>query len=222
MWRPVTFEDELLEKFLDQNPGEMYLEVPIGNAEGASIARRIDGVLISGETSTVFSQNDYNLESFKEKIKGQVVYVIEAKRELNRGVIGQVEVGAKLLAKEFEPSRVEKVVLCSKGNKDLEWYCKESNITVSLYLMNVNEKQNIKSTDKKVSDIRQAPDLGRKRAFYSGWSDAIKGNLYKSAYTKKTHANMGNLFGWIYGDQSKEFKEETWERYIKHSSIEEE
>ncbi|ACB84394.1 hypothetical protein [Natranaerobius thermophilus] len=53
---------------------------------------------------------------------------------------------------------------------------------------------------------------------FSGWADAVKGSLYNTIHTKKTHANMGNLFGWIYGDQPKEFKEETWKRYIENSN----
>jgi len=29
---------------------------------------------------------------------------------------------------------------------------------------------------------------------------------------------MGNLFGWIYGDQPEDFKKDTWDRYIKYSN----
>ena len=35
--------------------------------------------------------------------------------------------------------------------------------------------------------------------------------------SKKTHANMGNLFGWIYGEQPQEFKKATWETYLLFS-----
>ena len=47
----------------------------------------------------------------------------------------------------------------------------------------------------------------------TGWSEAVEGTLYGTILSKKTHAGMGNLFGWIYGDQSEEFQEATWERY---------
>jgi hypothetical protein len=40
------------------------------------------------------------------------------------------------------------------------------------------------------------------------------GTLYGSVHVVKTHANMGNLFGWIYGDMPEEFREETWARYV--------
>ncbi len=36
-------------------------------------------------------------------------------------------------------------------------------------------------------------------------------------YLEKTHANMGNLFGWIYGEQPQEFKKATWETYLLFS-----
>lgn len=48
---------------------------------------------------------------------------------------------------------------------------------------------------------------------------AENGLLYGTARRKKTHMNMGNLFGWIYGDQPDEFKLETWERYVNNSKI---
>lgn len=50
-------------------------------------------------------------------------------------------------------------------------------------------------------DIRhENPQDTHRRAFLGGWTDAANGKLYDTITTKKTHANMGNLFGWIYGD----------------------
>lgn len=63
-------------------------------------------------------------------------------------------------------------------------------------------------------DSRRPGDLSRRRAFLSGWTAAVNGRLFETVMVKKTHANMGNLFGWIYGQQSREFKLETWERYL--------
>jgi hypothetical protein len=48
-----------------------------------------------------------------------------------------------------------------------------------------------------------------------GWDAAVAGTLYGSVHTVKTHANMGNLFGWIYGDKPEEFREATWARYVE-------
>ena len=65
-------------------------------------------------------------------------------------------------------------------------------------------------------DVRNPPDPDRRTAFMHGWTDAVKANggLYNTVLETKTHQNMGNLFGWIYGDQSPEFREETWNRYV--------
>jgi hypothetical protein len=51
----------------------------------------------------------------------------------------------------------------------------------------------------------------------AGWTDAINGRLYKTVLKRKTHQNMGNLFGWIYEPQSDYFKLETWYRYCAHA-----
>ncbi len=44
----------------------------------------------------------------------------------------------------------------------------------------------------------------------------MAGKLYGSIHVVKTHANMGNLFGWIYGDMPEEFREATWARYVEN------
>jgi hypothetical protein len=63
-------------------------------------------------------------------------------------------------------------------------------------------------------DIRDRdPQWTHRRTFLGGWTDACNGRLYETVLTRKTHANMGNLFGWIYGRQSMDFKLETWYRY---------
>lgn len=70
----------------------------------------------------------------------------------------------------------------------------------------------------KRDDIRDLdPGVTHRAAFLSGWTRAVQGELYATATEKKTHANMGNLFGWIYGEQSQEFKLATWYRYLENA-----
>jgi hypothetical protein len=72
-------------------------------------------------------------------------------------------------------------------------------------------------------DVRdQDPQKTHRRAFLAGWTDAVNGRLYETILTRKTHTNMGNLFGWIYGQQSRDFKLETWYRYRGHAIQQEE
>lgn len=67
-----------------------------------------------------------------------------------------------------------------------------------------------------IQDHRKTPDGDRLRAFKHGWSDATdKGIMYNSIEESKTHQNMGNLFGWIYGESSDELKKKVWEQYIE-------
>jgi hypothetical protein len=67
-------------------------------------------------------------------------------------------------------------------------------------------------------DMRdQDPQATHRAAFLAGWTNAVNGTLYATILKRKTHENMGNLFGWIYGDQSMDFKLETWYRYRAHT-----
>lgn len=63
-------------------------------------------------------------------------------------------------------------------------------------------------------DIRDRhPSDSHRSVFLGGWTDAVNGELYSTVLEKKTHANMGNLFGWIYGEQSREFRLAVWYQY---------
>ena len=59
------------------------------------------------------------------------------------------------------------------------------------------------------------PSERHRAAFLAGWTAAANGNLYGSVLEQKTHANMGNLFGWIYGEQSREFRLSIWYQYCE-------
>ena len=219
MWQPKTFEDYLLKRYLDENPGNLYLEVPVGMLSEASTARRIDGILIPDDKSNIYPQGSYDYQRLYDEIEGQSVHLLEAKSSLDRYVVGQILVGESLLKRTSSPSEIIKVAVCGGGNSDIEWYCKENNIHVAIYDdIDYKTKPPSKPLEQlERKDIRAIPDTNKYRAFLAGWKAAVNGKLYKSIQTKKTHSNMGNLFGWIYGEQTKEFKKDTWDRYIKYS-----
>ena len=133
MWQPSTYEDMLLNEYLKENPGELYLEVPVYYLSKPSQARRIDGILIPGDKTEIFPHGSYSKEDLSQKIKGQKVHLLEAKNVLERYVVGQVLVGAMLLEKVFEPAEVIKVAVCGRGNPDIEYFCEHNNIKVALY-----------------------------------------------------------------------------------------
>ena len=221
MWEPKTYEDHLLKRYLDDNPGKLYLEVSVSFMTESIRARRIDGVLIPGEETTVYPQGTYSIGQFRENIKGKTVHLIEAKRGLGRYVIGQMQVGESLLKHVFQPAEIVMVVLGGVGNPDIEWYCNNHNIKVAIYpikghIIPLTKREAIKGR----KDIRCPPDHNRYRAFLSGWTSAVNGKLYESINSKKTHANMGNLLGWIYGKQPPELRKAIWEHYLTHAQQE--
>lgn len=218
MWQPKTYEDHLLKKYHDDNPGSLYLEVSVSFISEPVKARRIDGVLIPGATNRVYPQTSYSIEQFGENVKGKTVHLIEAKRGLGRYVIGQILVGESLLKHVYKPTEIVMVALGGEGNPDIEWFCNNNKIKLAIYpIQGFELPSKKKSASQSRKDVRCPPDTNRYRAFLSGWKAATNGKLYKSIYSKKTHANMGNLFGWIYGDQPQEFKKASWEHYLMHA-----
>ena len=218
MWQPKTFEDHLLIRYLNDNPGKLFLEFPVNVLSEPKTARRIDGILIPGNTIEIYPQSSYDVDQVKIEFDGHVVHLLEAKSSLDRYVVGQILVGESIFKRAFNSAEIIKVAVCGGGNPDIEWYCKENNIQVAIYDEDYKSKKLSKPLEQQGrKDIRMAPDSNRYRAFLAGWTAAINGKLYKSVFTKKTHANMGNLFGWIYGEQPEDFKESTWETYLKYS-----
>lgn len=219
MWTPSTFEDRLLKKHFDKDRGTAYLEVPIRRLSEAWRARRIDAVLIPDGPDLIYPQGDYSVDDAADAIRGQVVHVIEAKRTLNRGVIGQVMVAKDLIESALSPSKVVMHVVYARCNADLAWYCDRHGVERHRY-----EVQETPGGEQPVSegrvDKRRTPDEQRRTAFLGGWTQAVNGDLFGSVQRTKTHANMGNLFGWIYGDMPEEFRLETWRRYADNCMAE--
>ncbi|TVR02139.1 MAG: hypothetical protein EA399_00605 [Desulfovibrionales bacterium] len=98
--------------------------------------------------------------------------MLEAKRKLNRTVIGQVQVGVALLRRDFSPASVQGVAVCAFGNPDLEWYCREQGIRTALYPMDLPKGSVRDRSDGRV-DRRKAPTPGRRQAFMRGWDAAV-------------------------------------------------
>ncbi|HPX25056.1 MAG TPA: hypothetical protein PLD00_07355 [Methanofastidiosum sp.] len=133
MWELKRKEDYFIKRYHDENPGTLFLEAHVVFIERRSRARRIDGILIPGEENIVYPQGTYSIEKLKESIQGKTIHLIESKQELGRYVIGQLVVGESLLYEVYKPEKVIMVVVCGKGNKDVEWYCNRNHIKVCIY-----------------------------------------------------------------------------------------
>ena len=227
---PSSIEDLLIKKYHKDYPGKIYKEVSVGKVENKMRQRRIDAILIEGKENEIIDQGEYNLDEVRNEIMGEKIHLIEAKRSLGRYVIGQIEVGEYLVENDFKPNKVISVALCANSHPDIEKYCELKNIKVEIYNINIadekdcskNPSKNIKNENNNsnkiaINDGRKPPDRQRFIAFKRGWKDATKGKLYDSVNNKKTHTNMGNLFGWIYGECPEEMKKRVWEQYIKNN-----
>ena len=137
-WIPVTFEDRLIAAYAERRGGKFLLEVPIGSMRAGwprgSGTRRIDAIgLPDSQEKTVIPRKELGLTDFTDAITGVDVELIEAKRDLNRLVIGQVVAGFDMLAAEYKPRSVTSVVLCSRGDPALEWVCQQRSIQVEIF-----------------------------------------------------------------------------------------
>lgn len=129
---PKTFEDKLISKYRSQVEGNMFLEVPIGNDKDiwpkGSKTRRVDCIRVLNNSKDIYRYND--LEIFKDCIKDKHIELIEAKKRLNRLVIGQVIVGIDMFIKQYKNKNVKGVILCEVGDPGLEIVCKERDVDV--------------------------------------------------------------------------------------------
>ncbi len=219
MWQPVTFEERLIDKYFKDLKGDLYLKVELGETEGKNEPITISALLISSAGNNVHLPEDYSNPLLAEAAEGKDVNIIESCHTADGETLGKLLVGTDLVKKRLSPANINRVLLCGQKNVNIEDFARERNIKIIEY-----EKLNFggisaagSKRSQKFVDIRKKPDESRKRAFLKGWKDAVSGDIYSGAYDYKTHANMGNLFGWIYGDVNKSFRKQTWERYIDKS-----
>ena len=138
----MTYEDKLIKKYHDKVGGIIFTEVGVGGHGGIhkwppGELRRIDAVRIptSDHKEIVVFKRRVNGQMFKDLViegfeKKEGVEVIEAKRKLNRLVIGQSIVGADLLDLDYQPYSIKQVILCAVGDPLLEMICERRGIKV--------------------------------------------------------------------------------------------
>lgn len=129
---PRTLEDKLIVRYREEVEGSMFLEVPIGNDKDIwpkeSRVRRIDCIRVLDDSNEIYKS--YDRDIFKNIIKDKHIELIEAKKRLNRLVIGQVLVGIDMFIKEYKNKDIKGVILCEIGDPALEVICKERGIEV--------------------------------------------------------------------------------------------
>ena len=71
-----------------------------------------------------------NAQDFEKAVAGAKAEVVEVKYSLDRVVLGQVIIGADLLAMEYAPAKIQQVVVCEVGDPVLELVCQKRGIKV--------------------------------------------------------------------------------------------
>lgn len=218
MWQPVTFEEKLLKRYYDNSEGKLYLKVKVGGSDDNEPVV-LSGLMLETSDSDVYLPEDYTSTRLYEEIENNNIKILESCHTLDSETIGKLLVEEEIVKNKFSPLTVKKIIICSEKNDNLTDICHQYQLQIITY-----EEDKFDSISRmrgrgseKFIDIRKTPDNSRKKAFLLGWKDAVDGDLYTGAYQYKTHANMGNLFGWIYGDTSSEFREKTWDRYVENS-----
>jgi hypothetical protein len=137
---PRTFEDRLLARHWEVclRRGTLWLEVGLGAGPGgwpSTKPRRLDGLWIADADTRgpkIWSLGDDQLPF---EVDTDAVMVIEAKRELNHDVIGQVLAGVDMFGRSY-PSRAivrRSVVIGTKPDPALDEICARWDIAVHAY-----------------------------------------------------------------------------------------
>ena len=128
-------EKHLINQYCKKLSSCIFFEVSIGdkNTFGKeSTDRKIDIVLIHG-TSTKKSHNySEHKDLFLKMInkKNTTIEIIEAKKKLNRNLLGQILVADFMFKKKFKVNKLKKSVLYSVGDSALELFCKNNSINL--------------------------------------------------------------------------------------------
>lgn len=123
------FEDaQILRYFEDahRHSGWLIQEVPVAD-------RRLDGLHVpTGEAGRSLEHWRADMD-LKSALRDFDVEVIEAKRQLNTDVIGQVIAGANLIARQFPDHRLIRQTVVVSGEPDpaLRWVCDKRGILVA-------------------------------------------------------------------------------------------
>jgi hypothetical protein len=128
------YEDALLRAYRQQRAGWWFLELPVGYRRaggGSPRCRRIDAVILPNASHAV-SSDLADLQPFARALHGADVEIVEAKRELNTAVIGQLLCGLSMFSAEYRShGRVTLTALVSRApDAAVRWYCSTERIQI--------------------------------------------------------------------------------------------
>jgi hypothetical protein len=137
-WSPQTLEDRLLLRYAERVGGTIVTEVETGGSGPGTWPddagrRRIDGLrIVSDHGTEICSPDRFTQSQLRDLVADRHVEVIEVKKNLNRGVIGQAIAGRDLFRRDYAPATVEPVALCQNHDSALAWVCRRNGIRVEI------------------------------------------------------------------------------------------
>lgn len=127
-----TEEERLIRRFIHsgQLNGEFDLEVRVGRKRMKYAAEKAHSkdLFVEGEESEKREYYYRRVDAICDT--GDVVWVLEAKMDLNNQVIGQVLVSEFLFREDHPDQKIKKGIICKTGNDTLEDVCEWQDIEV--------------------------------------------------------------------------------------------
>lgn len=136
-WKPrETAEDQMLQQYARRVGGRIYVEVPIGGStlpgrwgKGSGL-RRLDAVRqVTNAKAGVFRNGEGR---FVQDLRDSPAEVIEVKRALSEGAIGQILAGRLMFEECYGVRPARSIIVCSAAGADpaLRWVCEQNEIAV--------------------------------------------------------------------------------------------
>lgn len=130
--REKTEEERLIQRFINSGKlkGNFEREIRVGKKRMKHAAKKAHSkdLFVEGESADGESYYYRRVDALCET--EDKVWVIEAKKDLNNQVIGQVLVSEFLYLEDFPRKNTKKAIVCKFGNEILETVCNEYGIKV--------------------------------------------------------------------------------------------
>jgi hypothetical protein len=112
--------------------------VPIGGVRGrgewadAASVRRVDGAILSGTAGIASAARvcKANSNELAAAVLSQPTHLIEVKRALTRGAIGQAIAARRLFERNYKVAAQKISVVCARADGALRWVCEQEGIGV--------------------------------------------------------------------------------------------
>jgi hypothetical protein len=136
-WCQKTTENRLLCDYQRAFPGTLWIEVGIirnGSPHrwpDGSTMRRLDGVLILGEEPNRICWRPSLAGQLLDVIEDREVHLLEAKRRLTRGAIGQARIGRLAFALDYPGhGDLKAVAVVGQADPALQWIASQDGVDV--------------------------------------------------------------------------------------------